>query len=606
MPPRTNDGGPERERPAPGPGATAPVEETASEKAMSEKAVSGETVSGRAAGTPTARPETTESPGAAGPTGGLRAAGSTGAPRETVETRGTRTAPAPDPVGPARPAGPAGTLGTAPPAEAAPVRGTPEATGTTGVAEAAPTAEGPEAARPADERVAAVRRVAAAGRRWRSVQLGACAAMLAVGLTAGAIAFGAARDGGDVPVTTAAAVSPGLLAAADLGTDIASLQAHLRDQPRDFGGWATLGLAYVEQARTQGDPSRYPQAEQALKRSLALRPDNDQALAGRAALAAARHEFADALTHADRALELNPYNERALCSRIDALVELGRYDEAARAARTADERRPGVPVFTRYAYVQELRGDTATARRVLDRALAASTTPGDIAYVATQLGRLAWSQGDDATALTHYARALAADEEYLPALEGRARAQAASGRPAEAIEGLEDVVARFPLPGPLIELGELYEVRGGKGDAAKARDRYRLVDAWTALARAGGVNADLDTALAAADHGDRAAALRAARAEWDRRRTVHTADALAWALHVNGEDAEALPYARRATATGYRDAAFLYHRGVIERATGHPADARAHLAAALELNPGFSALGAREARAALKALEAAE
>lgn len=547
MSPRTNDGEPERERPASGPGSAAPVEGTAS---------------GEAAGPPADRPEAT---GGVGDTEVTGQTGDTGVTGRAVRTKDT------------------------------------EDTDMTGA-----DMTGADVTGAGDDRVAAVRRVAAVGRRWRSAQLGACAAMLAVGLTAGAIALGAVRDGAKTPVVAAAAVSPGLLAGADLSAGIASLQAHLRDQPRDFGGWATLGLAYVEQARTQGDPSRYPQAERALERSLELRPDNDQALSGRAALAAARHEFGDALAYADRALRQNPYNERALCSRIDALVELGRYEEAAGAARTADERRPGVPVFTRYAYVHELRGDVTTARRVLEQALAASTTPGDTAYVATQLGQLAWNQGDDDTALTHYARALAADENYLPALEGRARAQAASGRRAEAINGLEAVVARFPLPGPLVELGELYEARGGTGDRAKAEAQYGLVDAWTALARANGVNADLDTALAAADHGDRAAALRAARAEWQRRRTVHTADALAWALHVNGKDDEALPYARQATATGYGNAALLYHRGVIERATGRPDDARAHLTAALELNPGFSVLGAREARTALKALEAAE
>ncbi len=85
---------------------------------------------------------------------------------------------------------------------------------------------------------------------------------------------------------------------------------------------------------------------------------------------------------------------------------------------------------------------------------------------------------------------------------------------------------------------------------------------------------------------------------------MHTADALAWALHVSGRDAEALPYARRATATGYRNAAFLHHLGVIEHAVGRDGDARRHLTAALELNPGFSP-SAREARTALKDLEAA-
>jgi tetratricopeptide (TPR) repeat protein len=166
---------------------------------------------------------------------------------------------------------------------------------------------------------------------------------------------------------------------------------------------------------------------------------------------------------------------------------------------------------------------------------------------------------------------------------------------------MEGIVERYPLPQPLVELGELYEARGKAGDAQRARAQYSLVNAWVALARANGVNADLDTALAAADHGDHEAALKAARAEWTRRQTVHTADALAWALHVNGRDTEALPYARKATATGYRNASFLYHRGMIERATGHAKEARASLTSALDLNPGFSPLGARAAREALEA-----
>ncbi|MGW2823413.1 tetratricopeptide repeat protein [Streptomyces sp. NPDC001443] len=509
------------------------------------------------------------------------------------------TAPSPDPDG-------TGTV-AAPADDASPTDTSPADASHPGASpgDASPADAAPAHTPPADVRVAALRRVADAGRRWRVGQLACCAALLAVALTAGSIAVGAVRDSRPVAVAAPAAVSPALLGSGDLNAGISALQTHLRAQPRDFGSWATLGLAYVEQARTQGDPSRYPQAAQAFTRSLALAPDNDPALAGRAALAAARHDFKNALVYADRALKQNPYSERALCSRIDALVELGRYEEAQQAADLADARHPGVPVFTRYAYVHELRGDVATARRVLRQALDTATSPGDVAYVSAQLGQLAWNQGDYRSALDYYARALGADENYLPALEGRARAQAASGDRADAITGMENVVSRYPLPGPLVELGELYEARGAEGDRAKAGDQYALVEAWIALARANGVDADLDTALAAAEHGDAEAALRAARAEWARRHTVHTADALAWALHVNGRDAEALTHAREATATGYRNASFLYHRGMIELATGHPEDARTHLTAALKLNPGFSPLGARAARDALKSLEAA-
>lgn len=485
-------------------------------------------------------------------------------------------APAPEPAG--EPGTPPGTDGSGP-----------EGTGTSS----------PEGA---GQPVAAVRRSASSVRRRRGAHAAGCAVLLAVALTAGSVAVDGAREGRGVAAAGAPGGGPGRLNGIGPDADVPALEARLRSQPRDFVGWAALGLAHVERARTDGDPSRYPRAERALERSLELAPGNDHALAGRAALAAARHDFTDALTSADRALRANPYNEHALCSRIDALVELGRYDEAARAADTADTRRPGIPVFTRYAYVRELRGEVDTARRVLEQALAGASSPADVAHVATQLGRLAWNQGEYRAALRHYARALAADDTHLPALEGRARARAASGDPDGAARDLEAVVARAPLPGPLVALGELHEARG---EEAKAREQYALVDAWTALARAGGVNVDLDTALAAADHGDGEAALRAARAEWDRRRTVHTADALAWALHVAGRDDEALPYARRATATGYRDASFLHHLGMIERAVGRERDARRHLTAALDLNPGFSPLGAREARAALKDLEGA-
>ncbi|WP_107064559.1 tetratricopeptide repeat protein, partial [Streptomyces sp. NRRL S-118] len=390
------------------------------------------------------------------------------------------------------------------------------------------------------------------------------------------------------------------LAAGDLARGIDTLHRHLKAQPRDATAWATLGAAYVEQARTSGDPTRYPQADKAFARSLELRPagENDAALAGRAALAAARHDFGGALREVDRALRVNPYSERALCSRVDALVELGRYEEALRAVELADRRRPGIPVFTRYAYVLELHGDVKGARLLLLRALDSAFSPADTAYVATSLGQLAWSQGDSRQALRHFATALRADPEYVPALEGRGHAHAALGETKRAVSDLEAAVRSYPLPGRLAALAELYEADGQPG---RAEEQYALIRTWNRLARANGVATDLESALVEADHGDPAEALKSARAEWARRQSVHTADALAWALHANGKDREALTYAKKATAgsPGYRNASFLFHRGMIERALGDDRAARRDLRAALALNPGFSLSGAREAASAL-------
>lgn len=448
--------------------------------------------------------------------------------------------------------------------------------------------------------------------RWRQLRHGpgrwrvSAVVAVALGLTVTSVASGAGGDAArperagraltaDVPIEQ--------LAVGELAQGITTLQRHLRAQPRDATGWATLGAAYIEQARTSGDPTRYPQAETAFERSLKLRAadGNDAALAGQAALAAARHDFETALGLADGALRVNPYSERALSSRVDALVELGRYDEALEAVELADQRRPGIPVFTRYAYVLELRGDVKGARRVLLRALASAFSTADVAYAATSLGRLSWSQGEFRQALDHFATALRAEPGHLPALEGRGRAHAALGERKRAVSDLEGVVRRYPLPGQLAALAELYETGGQRRQAA---EQYALIRTWTRLARANGVATDLETSLIEADHGNAAQALKSARAEWARRESVHTADALAWALHANGKDREALTYAKKATAgsPGYRNASFLFHRGMIERALDDDGAARRDLRAALDLNPGFSPTGARDAASALSAL----
>jgi tetratricopeptide (TPR) repeat protein len=418
--------------------------------------------------------------------------------------------------------------------------------------------------------------------------------LLAVAAPAlGAAIFLAASIGLSAPGARSGADSE---AAGPPGTSVSALQDHLRRQPKDGRSWAALGLAYVEQARASGDTALYPKAQGALDQALALAGDDDLALAAAGALAAARHDFAAALRWGDQAVAANPYSAQAQTVRTDALVELGRYGDAAKAARRADELQPGLPTFTRLSYLAELRGDTKTATALLRRSLSPATAPADVAFVRYHLGELARGGGDYRTADREYAAALSAVPSYVPALAGRARAAAALGDADSAVGRYRTVVARAPLPEYLVEFGELLE---SLGRAAEARQQYDVVRGVVALAKANGVGADLDLARFEADHGDRAMALRMAQAEWKRRQSIHVADALAWALHVNGRDAEALRYARLATALGTKDARLLFHRGMIEHALGRRAEARGSLATALRLDPGFSPLQAKNAQAIL-------
>ncbi len=389
------------------------------------------------------------------------------------------------------------------------------------------------------------------------------------------------------------------LGSSDLSAVVAGLQQGLRAQPEDERAWSTLALAYVEQARVTADPSYYPKAERALDRAARLSSGDDLMLTGRATLAGARHDFTAARAFADRALRTNPYNAQAHAVRSDALTELGRYAAASAAATRADQLRPGDGTFARLSYQAELRGDLAGAMRLMRAAQTAAARPESFAFAAAHLGELARASGSTRAAARHFAAALDADPDSGAARVGRARLAVARGNIARAERDYLAVVRRLPLPEYVVELGELYQA---SGRPEQARRQYAVAAASAALARSNGVGTDLETALFEADHGIASEALRAARDEWGRRHSVHTADALAWALHTSGQSAQALPYARRATSQGSQDARVLFHRGVIEAAAGDAALARRLLTRAVEVDGGSHPLRAQQARTLLAGL----
>ena len=355
--------------------------------------------------------------------------------------------------------------------------------------------------------------------------------------------------------------------------------------PKDHRAWSNLALAYVEQARITADPTYYPKAQRALARAARLAPRDSVMLTARATLQAARHEFQQSLRSADLALRANPYSAQAAAIRSDALTELGRYREALTAARRADDLDPGTSTFARLSYQAELRGDLRDATRLMHRALeAAGTSASSYAFAAFHLGELARAEGRPVDAERWYRAALDADPTYMPALAGVARLEVAGGDLAAAVRDYTRVVQRLPLTEYVVELGELYDATGRP---VLADEQYAVATASARLLAANGVATDLETAVFQADHGSPAEALVAARAEWSRRQSIHTADALAWALHANGRDQAALGYARRANRLGTRDARLLFRLGAIEAADHLPA-AAATLRDARSLDAGVS------------------
>jgi tetratricopeptide (TPR) repeat protein len=382
---------------------------------------------------------------------------------------------------------------------------------------------------------------------------------------------------------------------------IARLQRSAKANPDGWGALADLGGAYVQKARITADASYYPKAEQALDRSLRVHPEeNVNALVGLGALAAGRHDFTGALAYAERALIVNPLSSSALGVKADALTELGHYDEARSTVQRMNDVKPGVASFSRASYQAELRGDRTLAREALERVLVAASSPSDAGFGHYYLGELAWNGGDLATARKQYALGRDIDPANVAVLEGLARVEAASGDSESAVRDYAEVVARLPLP---LYVANYADLLTSLGRTTQATAQLALLDAEATLLRANGVNTDLETSLIDADHGRTAQALTSAQAELVRRpSSVQVQDALAWALHVNGRDAEALPHAQQAAGLGLRSALFAYHRGVIEQSLGMVAAARRSLSLALSTNPHFSPVHAPDAAARLTAL----
>ncbi|MFJ6463787.1 tetratricopeptide repeat protein [Streptomyces sp. NPDC091387] len=385
-----------------------------------------------------------------------------------------------------------------------------------------------------------------------------------------------------------------------LAADITTLQDRARRNPRDPVALGTLGLNYVQQAKITADPTYYPKAEAVLKRSLALdSTDNFAAMGGMAALEAARHNFAQGLEWAERAIAVNPYNATLYGTLADACTQLGRYAEAADAVQKMVDLKPGTPSLARASYAAELRGDLTTARTDMRRALRSAGSPADQAFARYYLSEMAFNNGDAHQALTDAEEGLRTVPDDAPLLQIRARAEAALGKNTAAVTDLTRAGQRLPLPEYVLQLGELHQ---SLGRTKEAEQQYGIFRAEQRLLAANGVTLDSDAALFEADHGDHGQALALARKSVRSRPFLDSQDALAWALHVNGQDREALAVSDKALTLGTRNALFHYHRGMIQQSLGNTDAARDDLTTALAINPHFSPLHAPEASAALKTM----
>jgi tetratricopeptide (TPR) repeat protein len=438
--------------------------------------------------------------------------------------------------------------------------------------------------------------------RTKKIGLGLAVALAAVAaaLLGGVLADGSpsGRTGpasGKDPVAAAGRLLAGF-APGSTATYVRDLETKVSKDPQDGESLALLGIAYQQRARETGDPSFYPLSERALRRAMRAQDDQLLATTGLAALAASRHRFRDALALAGRAVELRPDSAAPYGILGDALVELGRYEEAFAAFDRMARLKPSIASYARISYARELLGRRKASTEAMRLAVDAGFGE-NAAWSLVQLGHLYFNAGRLDAAEREYERALERLPGYVYADAALARVEGVRGNFDRAVELYRGVLDTIPLPEFAIGLGDTLTAAGRR---AEAREAYALVAAIRRVLAGNGVRTQLETALFDLDRNrDVAGALAGAEAAYADRRSIDAEDVLAWAYYKNRRCREALGHSEAALRLGTKDALKLFHRGMIERCLGHEEAGARFLQQALDTNPHFSLIYAPVAKEAL-------
>lgn len=393
------------------------------------------------------------------------------------------------------------------------------------------------------------------------------------------------------------------LIASPADKQINTAQAFVERLPSDPKGYNLLCAAFMQKARETGDFALNARAEEAIKQSFSLGPDNYDALKLQAKLLLTYHRFTEALAVAKRAQAIRPQDHDVYGALTDALVELGDYPAAVESAQKMVDLRPDTASYARVSYLRSLHGDSKGAIEAMLAASEAASPqdPESRAWCRVQLGKELLNAGEVKDAEREIDRALYYFPDYHAALAAKAYARAIAGDTAQVVEYYERAQQRVPLPDYSIALGDLYAKLGRESEARK---QYELVEF---VERAGAVQGTYSRQLALfwASHDLRLdEALNIALNERQSRRDIYTSDVLAFCLFKKGRLDEAKASIDEALRLGTRDPLLLYHAGMIANARGDRREATNYLKSALEINPSFDILQADIAKRTLAALNA--
>jgi tetratricopeptide (TPR) repeat protein len=345
---------------------------------------------------------------------------------------------------------------------------------------------------------------------------------------------------------------------------IRKAQEEVAKRPGYGPSYNTLAMAYARRARETSDVAFYTKAEETLKQSFAIAPDNYEGLKVKTWLLLGRHEFAKAREVAGKLNRQTPDDVTVYGYLADANAELGNYQEAVDAVQWMLNLRPGnVPGLTRAAYLRELHGDIEGAIDLMQRAY--DSTPyqelEDRAWLLTQISHLHLTAGRLPEAEKFAAGALGVFADYHYALGTLGQIRMAQKHYDEAVSLFRKRYAVAPHAENLFAVGEALEHAGRHEEAGLAFADFER-RALQESVQADNANHELVAYYTDYAHQPEKAR-RIAESEVARRHDAFTLDAYAWSLAAAGEYRRANSEMQKALSFGLKDPKVLGHAHTI-------------------------------------------
>ncbi|MBC7936476.1 MAG: hypothetical protein H7Y86_14095 [Rhizobacter sp.] len=374
--------------------------------------------------------------------------------------------------------------------------------------------------------------------------------------------------------------------------NIVGLQQKINKNPKDIKSMLALANAWIMEARISGNTAYYDNAAlQSIQKVLEIDPAHYEALMLKSLIELSQHHFAEGLTTATTAKNINPNSAFVYGLLVDANVEMGNYSAALEAADEMVSIRPDLRSYSRIAYLREIFGDYAGAIDAMKMAVTAGMAGEESTeWCRSQLGKLYEQVGAIDKAALQYNISLAARPGYAYAYAGLGRLAAFREKNDSAVYYFQQAAVTIKDLGIQQQLAIAFTNAGKKAKAGEINTAIieeMKKNAEVALKDpSAGHYSDKELAYAYLQNNNYEKALEHARAEYNRRpKNIDVNETMAWVFYKMNKWVEAKSFIDSAMITNSRNPLMLCTAGLIYSRNNNDEKAKIFLEEGLRYKP---------------------